>query len=51
MDNAHNGLVASYQCNIDGKFTITLDEFLCAIQRIDQPEYGPAGPFRDINLC
>ncbi len=49
VDDTQDRFVAAYQCDVDGKLAVALDEFLCAVKRIDEPEYRPAGSLRDID--
>ena len=50
MHDTHNGLVIAYQGDIDGKFAISVDEFLGAVERVNQPVLLPvlAGFPRDV---
>ena len=49
MHHSEYRFVALDQRDVDGEFAVSLDEFLGAVEWIDQPERRPAGPLSRID--
>src|SRR5258708_39897855 len=43
---AQHRFVLHDQCDVDGEFSVALDEFARAVERIDDPQFSPGPPLR-----